>query len=43
MTDAKPGFGLNSKEPSPTNIINPNLGKDLRPSLGGPISLIKVL
>jgi len=26
MTDAKPGFGPNPKEPSPTNIISPHLG-----------------
>jgi len=41
MTDAKPRFGPNSKEPGLMNIINSNLGyKDL-PSPGGPMSLIK--
>ena len=43
MTDAKPGFGPNSKEPSPMNIINPNRGQDLPPSPDGPMSLIKAL
>ena len=35
MTGAKPGFGPNSKEPSPMNT--------LPPSPGGPMSLIKAL
>ena len=44
MTDAKPGFGPNSKEPSPMNIVNPNLGQDLPPrGPDGPMSLIKAL
>ena len=40
MTDAKPVFGLNPKEPSPMNIIN---GQNLPPNPSGPMSLIKAL
>jgi len=41
MTDAKPGFGPNTKEPSRMNIINPNLGLGFPPNPVGPMSLIK--
>ena len=40
MTDAKPVFGPNPKEPSPMNIIN---GQNLPPNPSGPMSLIKAL
>ena len=43
MTDAKPGFGPNTKEPSHMNIINPNLGQGFPPNPVGPMSLIKAL
>jgi len=43
MTDAKPGFGPNTKEPSRMNIINPHLGLGFPPNPVGPMSLIKAL
>ena len=39
MTDTKPGFGPNPKKLCPMNIINPNLGQDILPNPGGPMSL----